>query len=60
MEKTVYRINRDDRRLFVKLLIPVLIENIINALFGIMDSAMLGKVEKLSVPLRGTLSLLCK
>ena len=45
MEKTVYRINRDDRRLFVKLLIPVLIENIINALFGIMDSAMLGKVD---------------
>ena len=43
MEK--YKIQKHDITLFWKILIPVLIENIINALFGIMDTAMLGRVD---------------
>ncbi len=40
-----YKITKLDRRFFWKILIPVLAENIINALFGIMDTAMLGRVD---------------
>ncbi len=46
MEK--YKITGADRKLFIKMVIPVLIESIINTLFGIMDTAMLGRVENAS------------
>ncbi len=46
MEK--YKITGRDSKLFVKMVIPVLIESIINTLFGIMDTAMLGRVENAS------------
>lgn len=45
MDTAKYKITGADMRLFWKIIIPVLIENIINALFGIMDTAMLGKVD---------------
>ncbi|MBQ8203873.1 MAG: MATE family efflux transporter, partial [Clostridia bacterium] len=37
-----------DRKLFIKMVIPVLIESVINTLFGIMDTAMLGRVDNAS------------
>ena len=43
-----YKIQKADRQLFVKMVIPVLIESVINTLFGIMDTAMLGRVENAS------------
>ncbi len=43
-----YKITGADRKLFIKMVIPVLIESVINTLFGIMDTAMLGRVDNAS------------
>lgn len=43
-----YKITGSDRKLFIKMVIPIMIESVINTLFGIMDTAMLGRVDNAS------------